>query len=589
MFKIAYLPLLIFLIFTTVTSFFFIPREPGMIISFASYLFWFSFTTISALKESIKNRYAILKLNKKTPYLLPFIFFSIPTIIITSVCIPRRADAVISFSICFFLSLLIYILSIFLILRKIRREDKKHEENKNIDKINILLNSKKKLVLINPVNLTKSGLTINNSSRFPPLGLGIIASLTPDDYEIKLIDENINPFVFEEADLAGITAFTSSAARAYEIAGQYKQKGIPVVMGGIHASMCPEEAGKFVDAVVIGEAETVWKDVIIDFESKRLKPLYRGGYPELSGSAVPRRDIFSPEYAFAAVQTSRGCPMDCYFCSVSAFNGRKYRQRPVNEVLEEIVNIETSLLFFADDNILGYGKEAEERAIAIFRGMAERKMGKSWFCQASINFGLNDEMLYWAQKSGCKMVFIGLESSNPAELESMNKHLNINTDYKKAFEKIHRHGIAVLGAFIFGSDSETLDGMENKSKYICREAIDSIQTTILTPLPGTRLFEQYSREKRLKYPLEKANWVHYDMSELTYRLKNITDEEFNRKLEKCSWRIYSNRTLKRKFLITLWKTWSLETALWAYNSNQVYRNVGKSISKEDKRRQNARN
>ena len=214
----------------------------------------------------------------------------------------------------------------------------------------------KKFVLVNPVNPARVGLTVNKSSRFPPIGLGIIASLTPVSWDVKLIDENWEPFTYQEADLVGITAFTASANRAYEIASLYRQQGVPVVMGGIHASMCPDEALRFVNAVVIGEAEAVWSKVLADIEAGCLQQRYQGEWPDLSGVPCPRRDLFHPGYMFASVQTSRGCPMDCEFCSVTAFNGRRYRRRPTEEVLAELETIPQKMLFFVDDNIIGYGQ-----------------------------------------------------------------------------------------------------------------------------------------------------------------------------------------------------------------------------------------
>ena len=148
----------------------------------------------------------------------------------------------------------------------------------------------KKLVLVNPVNPARAGLTVNKSSRFPPIGLGIVAALTPASWDVKLVDENWEPFTYQEADLVGVTAFTASANRAYEIASLYQQHGVPVVMGGIHASMCPDEALRFVNAVIIGEAEAVWPKVLADSEAGRLQQRYQGEWSDLSGMPYPRRD-----------------------------------------------------------------------------------------------------------------------------------------------------------------------------------------------------------------------------------------------------------------------------------------------------------
>ena len=229
---------------------------------------------------------------------------------------------------------------------------------------------RRKLLLVNPVNPARTGLTVNRSSRFPPIGLGIVAALTPADWGVELADENWAAVLsIREADLVGITAFTASVNRAYEIAATYRARGTPVVMGGIHASMRPDEALRFVDAVVIGEAEGVWPQVVADFEAGRLQRTYQGGWPELAGIRPPRRDLFHPDYRFASVQTSRGCPMDCEFCSVTAFNGRRYRRRPVQEVLSELESIPQKLIFFVDDNIIGYGRPSREQAKELFRGM----------------------------------------------------------------------------------------------------------------------------------------------------------------------------------------------------------------------------
>jgi radical SAM superfamily enzyme YgiQ (UPF0313 family) len=351
---------------------------------------------------------------------------------------------------------------------------------------------KRKLVLVNPVNPARTGLTINRSSRFPPIGLGIVAALTPGHWDVALVDENWEPFAYREADLVGITAFTASANRAYEIAAAYQERSIPVVMGGIHASMCPDEALRFVDSVVVGEAETVWPQVMADVETGQLQPVYQGEWQDLVDAPRPRRDLFHPDYMFASVQTSRGCPMDCEFCSVTAFNGRRYRRRPPEEVLDELETIPQNMVFFVDDNIIGYGRESRDQALQLFRGMVERKLDKWWFCQASLNFADDEEILHWAGRAGCTMVFLGLEAEEVDALAKVNKRLNLNRGietYAEAFRRIHRAGIAVLGAFIFGIDGDTPSKLRRRTSYMIRSGVDVMQTTFLTPLPGTRLFD----------------------------------------------------------------------------------------------------
>ena len=441
----------------------------------------------------------------------------------------------------------------------------------------------KKLVLVNPVNPARVGLTVNKSSRFPPIGLGIVAALTPVSWVVKLIDENWEPFTYQAADLVGITAFTASANRSYEIASLYRQKGVPVVMGGIHASMCPDEALRFVNAVVIGEAEAVWSKVLADIEAGCLQQRYQGEWSDLSGMPCPRRDLFHPDYMFASVQTSRGCPMDCEFCSVTAFNGRRYRRRPAEEVLAELETIPQKMLFFVDDNIIGYGQASREQALALFKGMVERKLDKWWFCQASLNFGDDEEVLSWASRAGCKMVFLGLEAEEIDALQEVHKQLNVQrgiNGYKQAFCRIHKAGIAVLGAFIFGMDGDTSAKLQRRANYmIYNRGIDVMQRTRLTPLPGTRLFDRYQREGRLLYINFPQDWDHYDMSELVHCPGSLDPEQLNQTMEKLDRRMYSLPVLFCKALITFWQTRNMIATMFSWNSNINYRNVGKSINR----------
>ncbi|MBN2237861.1 MAG: B12-binding domain-containing radical SAM protein, partial [Bacteroidales bacterium] len=379
---------------------------------------------------------------------------------------------------------------------------------------------KRKLILINPVNPNRNGLTDNKSSRFPPIGLGIVAALTPQSWDVQLIDENWIPFSYEEADLVGITAFTASANRAYEIASIYHKKNVPVVMGGIHASLCTDEALEFVDSVVVGEAEDVWARVIQDFEANQLQTHYEGSWSDLKNMVPPKRDLFHPEYQFASIQTSRGCPMDCEFCSVTAFNGNRYRRRPINDVLEELKTISQKMIFFVDDNIVGYGKNSREQSIDLFKGMVDLKLNKLWFCQASLNFADDEELLYWAGKAGCKMVFIGFETEEIDTLKEVNKKLNISRgvdSYEHVFKRIQKAGIAVLGAFIFGMDNDDNLKLSNRAKYCIKSGVDVIQTTILTPLPGTRLFKNLEQNNRLLYNNFPIDWNHFDMTEVVFR------------------------------------------------------------------------
>jgi len=266
--------------------------------------------------------------------------------------------------------------------------------------------------------------------------------------------------------------------------------------------------------------------------------------------------------------------MDCEFCSVTAFNGHRYRRRPSEEVLAELATIPQRCLFFVDDNIIGYGQDSRQQALELFKGMVKRQLNKWWFCQASLNFADDEETLHWAGKAGCKMVFLGLEAEEG--LKEMNKRLNLKRGadaYGEAFRRIHRAGIAVLGAFIFGLDGDSLESLRRRTNYILRCGVDVMQTTVLTPLPGTRLFERYRRERRLLFPNSPTDWDHYDMTEVIYHPLGMSAESLAREMDSLNARIHSWPVLFGKAFRTFWETRNLATTLFAWNSNLNYRNV----------------
>ncbi len=434
-----------------------------------------------------------------------------------------------------------------------------------------------RLLLINPANSYRKGYLLRRESKQAPLGLGIVASLTPPGWNIKILDENFREFRYRDADLVGITAVTASVNRAYEIAALYREKGIPVVLGGIHASSMPEEALRYVDSVVIGEAEGSWPKLLEDFENGRLRQIYTSGLSDLKNALPARHDLFHPGYYFASIQTSRGCPMDCEFCSVPSFNGNKYRLRDPKSVVDEIASVPHSLLYFVDDNLIGYNKNAEDHAAAIFEGMIRRNLKKEWFAQTSLNIIEKPELLKLARKSGCRMLLIGIEAENDEALKDSNKKVNLRLgvdNYKKAFRMIHRHGIAVLGAFIYGMDSDTPEALENRTRYILSSSVDVTQASVMTPLPGTRLFEKIKQEGRLLCRDFPKDWQHFHFSDVVFNPCRMTPKELAESTNRAYREICSMSTLRKKFIRTWWNTRSLRSAVWAWNSNLNYRSVG---------------
>jgi radical SAM superfamily enzyme YgiQ (UPF0313 family) len=436
--------------------------------------------------------------------------------------------------------------------------------------------NRKKLVLINPVNTARSGFSVNRSSRFPPLGLGIVAALTPQSWDVELVDENFTPFEYREADVVGITAFTSAANRAYEIAEIYRSQGTPVVMGGIHASMRPDEALQFVDAVVVGEAESVWDQVLTDAVAGQLHKRYQGAWLDPGDLPAPRRDIYSDNYMFASIQTARGCPLNCDFCSVTAYNGRRYRRRPTVEILDELETIPNELLFFVDDNIIGYGSQCRQQALELFQGMVERGLKKQWFCQASINVADDLEVLQWAGRAGCRMIFLGIEAEDIDALTEVNKRLNLKhgpSSYEETFDRIHQAGIAVLGAFIFGMDGDTPEKLEHRADFMINSGVDVMQVTAMTPLPGTQLFNRLQQDGRLLFTDFPRDWVRYDLTDLVHQPKNMDHLELWSSIQECVQRIYAPQVLKAKAKRTLETTGRWEAMEFAYRANMNYRTV----------------
>ena len=433
--------------------------------------------------------------------------------------------------------------------------------------------ARKKLLLINPVNQLRRGFSNDPSTSFMPIGLGIVAALTPDTWDIELLDESFEKCTLRPADLVGLTAFTANASRAYEIAAEFRQAGIPVVMGGIHASMIPEETAQYVDTVVVGEAETAWPALLRDFESGTLKPLYNGGLADVQSISPVRRDIFRYPYVYDLVQTSRGCPMGCDFCSVTQMCGKSYRERNVEDVLDELEKVTRPLIFFVDDHLVNNTRGAQERAIRLFKGMVQRGIRRMWFSQASINFADNEEVLYWAGKSGCKLILMGIEADNPEALADAKKRLNLKRgvdSFGQVFRKMNKQGIGVLGTLIFGFESDTREALFRRRDYILRSGIDAVQSSILTPLPGTTLFARMKAQNRIVYTDFPDDWRHFHFMHPTLGTAHMDTPEIESVMKEIWLSIYNKENIRRMMFRTLWRTRSLKAAYWAYASNHNY-------------------
>jgi radical SAM superfamily enzyme YgiQ (UPF0313 family) len=432
-----------------------------------------------------------------------------------------------------------------------------------------------RLLLINPSNAHK-GLGNIRSTAFPPLSLPYLAALTPKHYQIEMIDENIEPFEYRDADIVAITAYTATVFRGYQIAGLYREKGIPTVMGGIHVSMMPDEALRYCDCVAIGEAETIWPEILMDFESGKLKKQYMGQKTDLSTLPFPRRDTLKNNfYRSGSIQTSRGCPMNCTFCSVSAFNGLDYRRRPLESVLDELEQIPQKTVLIADDNIAGYKKQDLEWIHDFFESVLNRKIKKNFIAQASIQFGENDQLLKLASAAGLKILFVGMESLNVKSLRSYGKQININrlkqNRYKELVKKIRTAGILFMGAFLVGNDDEDLSVFQSTLDFVKSTHIDILQVTKLTPLPGTQFWNTIHQQNRmhdLKYP---EAWEDFRFSRVLFEPANMSIEDIYEGYAYLKNRYFSAWETFKRTLFTLSSTRSLPLTLLAYQFNSSYK------------------
>jgi len=420
-----------------------------------------------------------------------------------------------------------------------------------------------RLTLINPSNALFSSIK-DQASRWKryrvwkPLSLMVLAGLTPPEWEISIVDENLGAPDYPalpRPDLVGITAFTSQANRAYEVAAHFRRLGVPVVMGGIHATMCLEEAMARVDAVVTGEAESVWRQVLEDARHGCLKRRYHGGRAEMSGVPFARHDLLVGGYAFGAIQTTRGCPLNCSFCSVTAFNGAHYRQRPIADVVREFQSIPENRVLVVDDNLIGTRPEHIARAKDMFRAMAEADLRKQWMAQATINFADDEELLALAGKAGCRGVFIGFESPTPEGLLECGKRFNLlrGREFRASVRRIQRHGILVVGSFIIGLDSDERGIGKRTAEAANQYGLDFLNVGFLTPLPGTRLWNKMKSEGRIALDRFPEDWQHYTLTFPVARYKHLSLNDVIEEMIACNQHFYSMPRILRRTWRNLWR------------------------------------
>ncbi len=345
--------------------------------------------------------------------------------------------------------------------------------------------------------------------RFSMLPSLCVAASMPAGVDTKIVDEDVEAIDFEaDADLVGISFMTYNAPRAYAIADRFRnEKRKPVVFGGYHPTLLPDEAARHADAVCIGDAENNVPQMVDDFAHGRLKPRYDNGPADLERLPVLDRTLLRKQnYApVDALQATRGCSQRCSFCSIGAFHRHSHRTRPVGRVIEELKSLGRQVLFM-DDNLIGDAEYARELLSEMI------PLRKQWYSQCGVRIVEDDALLELAARSGCRSLFLGLESLSDENLSSWKKGCNRGRDYLLAVRRLHEAGIAVCAAFVFGGDGDTPEVFERTLEFLLEANAESVQATRLTPFPGTPLFEQMDRRGRI---FDK-DWSHYDFNHVVF-------------------------------------------------------------------------
>ncbi len=437
----------------------------------------------------------------------------------------------------------------------------------------------KKILLVSPAYRSKLLENVRVLA-LPPLNLLMLAAYTPANYAVEIVDEAFQDIDYDcGADLVGITCMTPLAPRAYAIALEFRRRGTTVVLGGIHVSMLPEEAAAYADAVVEGEGEGIWPQVLEDFSTGGLMKHYIANErPDLANLLPPRRDLLHNKYFVQTVQTSRGCPHNCRFCSVTRFNGGHFRMRNLDLVIDEIAAIPDKRLFIIDDNIIGAGETCIKRAFDLFERL--RHLGKEWGGQTCLNIVEYDGLLAAAAKSGAKAFLIGFESLQEASLVHYNKKMNLRPttrNFKEAIRKIQDHGIAIIGGFIFGADEDNLDVFRTTLDFIFDSGIDAVQLSIATPMPGTALYRDLSEQQRLLLTDYPGDWEAYNIFEPVFQPAHFSPEALYTGLIEAYREVASFRRSLPRGVKTLLRTRSLFSTgisfFWNYDSYKSIKTI----------------
>lgn len=400
----------------------------------------------------------------------------------------------------------------------------------------------------------------------PMLTLQYLAAITPKKHEIELVDDRYDaPDYNSDADLVGISTVTASANRAYEIADKFKNKGKKIVMGGVHPSALPHEALKHADSIVIGEAEKVWLTVLDDCENNNLKPIYKAdSFIDMKKMPPPRHELIKVNPIISSVVTSRGCPYNCSFCSITHLFGKTYRPRPIKEIINEIkANPRKNFVLHHDSSLV----LDKAYARALFKAMIPLKIHFIGFGNVPVLLK-DEELLKLSREAGCVNWGIGFETFNKKSIQKdAEKKYNID-DYKRLVKKIHKYEMSVFGTFVFGFDHDNADVFETTTENVFDLGIDSAEFNILTPFPISRLFKTLDEQGRIL----TYDWKKYDFHHVVFEPKNMSKDNLYNGCKKISKKFYSPlKTLNRLVNVPLRSKSFIEfIAVASLNANEYF-------------------
>lgn len=376
-----------------------------------------------------------------------------------------------------------------------------------------------------------------------PLSISTLSALTPRHVERVFHDDRLEPIPYDDAtDLVAITVETYTARRAYRIAAEFRSRGVPVVLGGYHPTLLPEEASHHADAVIVGEAEGVWATLLADLERGSLQSLYRADPQPSVPGRQPDRSIYAdkPYSRLGLVETGRGCVHGCEFCSITRFFNRQYRARPIQDVLDDVASLPTRNVFFVDDNFT----VDRERAKELLRYLIPLRI--RWVGQASIDVARDEELLRVLRASGCQGILVGFESLEDQTLAAMGKAVNRREgDYDEAISALNRHGLAIYATFVFGYGSDTRAALEQAYEFSLRHGFFFAAFNHLVPFPGTPLYDRLQREGRL---LDDPWWLSpdYQFGDVAFVPEDVSPDELRDLCYEYRRRFYSLGSVLRR-------------------------------------------